>query len=538
MNKYLFAILACVVALTTACDDRDDEITSIDYDRPFSPTGLEARVQNNVNVRLMWTSMAEGATYNIEIYEEDEVSYSFTGTPVFKIEGVEGTEYTVEDLAGDTNFSAYIQAVVDGKKSNYKGVSFKTGGEQSITDAVVDGNTITVYWKDGSNPTNVVIRLNDEAIYDFTLSAEDLANGYYVVEGLEYETKYTVRLKRDDTNIGEKTATTSFDPSLGTPVSGDGADLAEAIAAIEDGGTLLLQEGTYILTSDDLGNLDKVITIQGATSDGSMPVIIAKFNLVSGGGLTIKGCELNGVNEEGGSTNDYLAQVNSGGSELSDLVYENCEIYGYSKGILYDNSGGEFDNITVTNCIIHDVNYGVGGGGGFIDLRKTAFTTFTFTNNTVYNCVDKREFIRVDDASTTYSGYAPVIVVENNTIDNVVDEASQGYFAQIRYQGATITWSNNLITNCALSTPAGYAKDATLAIEPSFSKNYYYNSPYLVGEAVGDVAYAGVFFDKAEGTVLTASPYTDPDNGDFTIVDNDETYHIINDGIGDPRWIK
>ena len=60
-KKYTYALGLTLLALTTACEDQSEEITSISYNRLFAPINVEARVTNRTNVQLTWTP-TKGAT--------------------------------------------------------------------------------------------------------------------------------------------------------------------------------------------------------------------------------------------------------------------------------------------------------------------------------------------------------------------------------------------------------------------------------------------------------------------------------------------
>ena len=55
----------------TSCSDPDEPITSVEYNRLFSPTELEAKVQNTTGVKLTWFSISAAENVNIEIYADD-----------------------------------------------------------------------------------------------------------------------------------------------------------------------------------------------------------------------------------------------------------------------------------------------------------------------------------------------------------------------------------------------------------------------------------------------------------------------------------
>ena len=65
--KKLTYILALAAVLFTAagCSDPDDELTSVEYDRLFKPTAVEAKVQNKTNVQLTWECLSKADSYTI-----------------------------------------------------------------------------------------------------------------------------------------------------------------------------------------------------------------------------------------------------------------------------------------------------------------------------------------------------------------------------------------------------------------------------------------------------------------------------------------
>ena len=77
LKKYTFVLGLALAALTTACEDQSEEITSIDYSRLFAPINVEARVTNRTNVQLTWTPTKGATAYNIELFAND--SLTFTG---------------------------------------------------------------------------------------------------------------------------------------------------------------------------------------------------------------------------------------------------------------------------------------------------------------------------------------------------------------------------------------------------------------------------------------------------------------------------
>lgn len=90
-----------LLALTTSCSDGDDEIKSVSYDRLFSPTNVQAKVQNKTNVNISWTAVREAEAYTIELFANDELE--FTGSPVATYNEMTDNSYTINGLMGELN---------------------------------------------------------------------------------------------------------------------------------------------------------------------------------------------------------------------------------------------------------------------------------------------------------------------------------------------------------------------------------------------------------------------------------------------------
>lgn len=75
----------------------------------------------------------------------------------------------------------------------------------------------------------------------------------------------------------------------------------------------------------------------------------------------------------------------------------------------------------------------------------------------------------------------------------------------------------------------GFANSTSVGA-PSYSNNYYFNCLNLTSLAEGNTE-ACTHFDT-EGMILSANPFKDPDNGDFTITDEE----LQSKMFGDPRW--
>ena len=104
-QKYSIALLAFLAAALfnfSCTDDRAEELSSIDYERLFSPIKIEAFVINRTDARLSWTLNSNVESYSLEVFADD--SLTFAGTPVRTYNDVTGDQlpYYIRELDGET----------------------------------------------------------------------------------------------------------------------------------------------------------------------------------------------------------------------------------------------------------------------------------------------------------------------------------------------------------------------------------------------------------------------------------------------------
>ena len=67
----IFALLTII--FNYSCEDnRADELTSIDYERLFSPIDISALVINKVDARIDWAPNEEAESYTLEVFANDK----------------------------------------------------------------------------------------------------------------------------------------------------------------------------------------------------------------------------------------------------------------------------------------------------------------------------------------------------------------------------------------------------------------------------------------------------------------------------------
>ena len=217
MNK-LTMVMAIGLSLVgmAACSDPDDALTSVEFNRLFSPTNMEAKVQNTTGVKVTWFAISAAEQYQIEMYADD-AAMAFSGTPVLQKTIVPSTSeqaarsecsWKLEPgtLEGETTYSVRVKAIGTSKESKWAGATFTTGTEQ-IFDNVPTSNitktSVTLTWPAGVAVTRIDVQKSGEIIQTHPLTADEIAAGQATIDGLNYESTYTFYIYNGDKQRGK-----------------------------------------------------------------------------------------------------------------------------------------------------------------------------------------------------------------------------------------------------------------------------------------------------------------------------------------------
>ncbi len=537
-KKFNISMLAVAAGLTlsgvTSCSDPDDAVTSAQFERIFSPIEVKASAYQSNGVKLTWEDVRVPAeSYYVELFADDP-NKSFSGNPSksFTITNADGDaiehSYTLKSgLEGSTDYSVRMKARRGTNESTWTTLVFKTGTEQLLDidpDYTISGESaqVTMSWPKGISVDKLTVEKSGETIQDITLSDTEKTNGICTITGLNANTSYTFYLFNGEKQRGKL----NFKLANYIEVN-DASTMQGAIDAATDGDIIMLTNDidfTAIETSSLKVNKSLIFkTNCGATLKGV-------YFQINEGASTL---EFTKIKFDGrGGTGDQAFNYKEKGN-YEKLYIHDCEVTGYTKGILYINVAAYIKDITFSNCLIHEVCYagddGSGNpGGDMFDSRAGGFDALNITNSTIYNCALKRDFIRMDDASSAVSCLAAV-TVDHCTLYNVGSGNANYRLLYLRFANNSTTWTNNLIAGT--NNKRGYSNQSATN-EPIFKNNIYYNTVNLIsaGETADPTI---VFFDK-DGREITSNPFKDADNADFTVIDA-----TVNDKeAGDTRWIQ
>ena len=522
-QKYFKSIVLGLATVALAsCGDVADEITSIIYNRNFSPTSVEAKVRNRTNVELSW-NLGDGVTnYNVEIYAND--SLTFAGSPIYTFSVTpEQVPVLIKGLEGETQYSFRVQAT-DGnasRDSKWSGAYAKTEAEQifkNVAEEDIKGTSVTLRWPAGEEAATITLTPGN-IVYNVT--ADDIAAGAATVTGLKPETEYKAVLARANGKTrGTITFKTGIDLADTDILVKAGSDIAAAINDAPEGYRLIVEPGTYGISTDaaDHGGsvtISKAITIKGLRQNDH-PVIMGRFKVEAP--FAVDQVTLDGTDTDGGQCFDFTADGN-----IESFSVTNSEVMNYTKGFFYINKAVLVNTITIEGNIISKIEC---AGGDFLDSRKGGYNSLSFKNNTVFESAKERDMFRMDDASKTISA-TPNIVVDHNTFYNVGSGGANYRVFYVRFKKNTITFTNNIMVGT--NYKRGFANNANTDQAPTLDGNIYFNTENLI--EAGASADATISWFDTKGTVLDPK-FKDADKGDFTIGNDD----VKDKKAGDPRW--
>lgn len=521
--KKINIIAACMLGVAslglTSCGDVADEITSIVYDRYFSPTDLTAKVRNRTNIEVSWKAVNGASQYVVEVYSGSDES----GTKVGEQTTTE-TTVLVTGLEGETTYYVRVKATGESNnESKWNGATATTDAEQifkTVDESDLTSHSVTLRWTAGQTATSIVLTDADGKETTHTVTADEITAGEATISDLASEVTYTAKLLNGTKVRGTVSFTTLVDVGNSTTVS-PGDDFVSILENAKDGDSFAFYPGTYIAPSDGEATAGE-ITIKAnieikAVRPSDRPVLNGAIKLTSGASLGMKQVVLDGTGTAGSNAIDFKDVTTYGA-----LTIEDCEIKNFDKSLFNISAGAiTVNEITINNSLIHDIKC---SGGDMLDCRTGYIKVLTLSNSTVWNSCDSRDFVRMDNASASFPGASPIITIDHCTLDGISNDSARRIL-YVRFKGNSITFTNNIVSNLP-ECGRGFSDSGDTAT-PTFSNNNYFNTTNLVSAAEGG---KGKFFDS-KGTTLDPQ-YKDASAGDFTIGNQS----VADMQAGDPRW--
>lgn len=522
MKKHILPV-ACMAALLMAggvissCSDIDP-VHSLELSRVLSPTNLSVRVRNSVNLELSWDAMDKATSYTVEVYQGETAE----GTPVFTQEGINADTYTVKaGLLGETVYYVQVKAVGEGiADSKWTGMKVTTDAEQifkAVDAAEITHHSAVIRWIDGmmtnadaGNKVIVTPVSNASAALEYTVTNEDVTNGYVTIDGLTQDTEYQAVMKRGSVTRGTVNFKTRIDTGDMIPID-EGANLAEELAKAKEGDAFVLLGSSYTLTEDF--ELTKSISLTSIDPTNKPTISGGRFIFTS----EVASFSMSNIIFD--VENNYGNFLEAKGGKLGSLTLEGCEIKNTKNNMIYGNADGKFGTITINECIISNIG---GSGDGVIDVRKGALTKVFLTNSTITDV--KRTFIRI--------GVPTAFTMKNCTLYKVSTldhKDNRGLFSL--ENGNTLNVENCLFYGIGLKSPQNvnsgvWGRSDKMKATATYANNYYFDCPNL---------WNNLHKENYSSVATECDPqFADAANGDFTVQSQD----LKDNQVGDPRWLK
>ena len=558
-NIALFA--ATALAAVGCAPEQGEIIDTIELNRALSPLEFKANViaSKGTDVEFSWEVMEGVEKYELQLFAAAKDAEGNTVAPNYDeaspidtyIVLPEEVPYRVDNLTVDADFYARVRSCktnLEPSKWVALEEDFSTFAvRSSLNPKVTERGTdyIVVSWDAAEDKGDLTtlrvapVREGEEVV--ITLESADKEACSKRVEGLTACTDYRFELVFGKS--GSRGITTGW-----TRPSDSGFNTVNTVEAIVNavtgtvGDVKLLVEYNdgvpYVLPVFEDIQCNLYLVGKG-TGDGKKPII---NNLDIRPKVAIEKIHIEDLTLDGVNTAGFV--VDNKGAKITELALINCEITGYTKGVLYGSGGNTSgcDDIRIEGCYIHDLNNELAangnaiGGGDLLDFRNGEYKNFNIVNNTWSYC--GRSFLRIDIATES-------IVVANNTFNAVgIAANTNGIFYVTKVAPQAFTSSKNVFLNMnsdieAVVAKVGLGKNGSGGFAPKFENCYFFNvaSTYFNGSKYTAWG-AETTFGEADaladgGKILTEDPCVNSAGAKFYL---NTTSDISAKKVGDPRW--
>ena len=567
-NIALFA--ATAVAAVGCAPEQGEIIDTIELNRALTPLEFKASViaSKGTDVEFSWEAMEGTEKYTLQLFAAAEDAEGNTVAPNYDeaspietyIVLPEEIPFVVENLPVDESFYARVRGHKTNVEDSHWAVlekDFSTYPVRSnLYPKAIERGTdyIVIEWnaaEDKADLTTVRVAPvmgGEEKVVELTSADKNACNKK--VEGLVACTDYRIELIYG--KAGSRGVTTAW-----TRPSTEGTNLVNSVDAIVNAITGTIGDVKLRLAYNDgvPYDLPSVAAIQcnlylygETTGDGKKP-IISGLDIQPAGSVTaihIEDLVLDGaVNAVPGSEAKGHIVTFTANNSIGALEIINSEIYGYTKGLAYNNvAGANCDVFKLEGVYVHDVNADGKVGGDFIDFRNGVLPSISVKNSTFSMCA--RTFFRISDNADCGD-----VLVENCTFNMVTATATSSNNAGIfgirtKTTPSSIVCKNNVFLNeisdgedqsDASKCFVRLVRNSSDTNAPVCSGNYFFNvgAGWFVSAAT-DIA-GGAFNEAAAlaegGQILTEDPCVNSLANKLYL---NTTSDISAKKVGDPRW--
>lgn len=517
IKKQLIRLL-CIAFISSAysCNDKmAEELTSVNFDRSFSTTGIDLE-EGQTSVLIEWDkalNSSTGTTYTIEIAEEADFSGGAEKTFHSNTNSINLTD---ADIEVRKDYYARIKTNSEGEKKEsvwtYSG-KFKITGDQYLEMIKYDdiqSTQVTVRWDASKTVTHLTVNGNRT-----DLASTDLEDGEKVIFNLTPATVYEVIIWD---NLADKGAR-SFSTKSGLPTGTikqlvSGANIKLEIEGAQNGDVFVLPQGSQYVSSGTIVIPNGVsITIYGEEGPDkpTLKTSSTGFTLPA----TAGDIKFLNINFDGTSSQYIINQ--SAASVVDNLIFENCIITGYANTPFRFQSAGQktIKNLVVDQCIVGNLSPSQNYAFIHSNVATGVINNISLTNSTFFN-IGIGLVLHTGAASSS-------LLVDNCTIYDVNkgDNDSRYLITYGAFSAGTAEIKNTIFAKTKHINASG-----VLIAAPGYTAtNNYQTSDFVIArDALKNII-------QYNGS--SADLFEDPANRDFSIKDASFEGRST---AGDPRW--
>lgn len=539
---YSIFTLTLVILMTSSCTEKNDWDVDSKYNRLFSTTKVSASVLEKTDVEISWTATPETQYYIIEIsqdslYDGIDMGTSATSVVFGKDETIKKTPYVISGLEGYTKYYFRIRGLSSAKEGSLWAYPetrhFTTKGEQILRAVAAEDKTdesAILRWDAGNAAVTHIIlshTANGEVVEkSINLTAEDIAKGEILIDGLQESTTYTAAIYNEDKKRGE----VSFRTNTNMPVDGATRVLngTEDLVAYLD--TITVSEVTLVLPSGSVYEPTWLNELAQAQKSLRLPENITSITFWGEEGttqplikataikLTVGTTKLNFKNVElrGYASNADYVLNESATLPISEITFDGCTVNNFRGVVRLQGASNNtsVSKLSFVDCIVHTIE-----GYGLIDgAAGTLFSDINIENCTFYDL--KEVFIVLKSKGNS-------LVVKNCTFYNTVKKDK--YYFDCKNGDNNMIPATFRVEKCIFGK--NYGGEAARATNPGIKTGDFVFDSYLTTDCLMNTGYpmlGSTAYDKS-----SAELFVDPDNANFGIKDSG---FAGKNSVGDPAW--
>jgi len=521
---------------------KDDINRGLESPRIFKPSRISIE-RTETTAKITWEApiLSEGQdlTYTTEFSQD-----STFATSEFSLDtDTMGVTVTDAMLSVRKKYYVRVKANAFGDQPESKWMvssGFSINGEQlflPVRDSEVKETGVTLRWKVNQDLTDITLIPTVGRLVKYPLSPAEVAAGVKTITDIIADTTYIAELFSGTRSRGFLTFRTP-PVSVYNVVLNPGDDLAAAINAAENNAIIGLNPGVYNTANSGFTLLQKTITLKSTSSDPKdTKVNIKEFTLKgTGAGINLSGIEFDG------KPANALYFFNLGGvssdAELAtytQITVDNCIIHDIATSFMRTDrgaKGGDYkmDQIVIKNSLIYSVS-DPNANYIFLHLNELEFKSLHVSKSTIHNF--GRALIT---CSTVLTSMPPSITFDYCTL-NSFGANNMNVLLSAGANPVKFNLTNSIIANVprsATSTVNDLAISATSAESFTvFSNNNIFNFNNAAGAPlkfpttnITQIGNQSINLGWTESTT------------DFTLPVGSVLHTVSNVGtaIGDPRW--